>query len=78
LDLDAAAVPRLPHTGGELTQIHTNSAEEPKEIAERLGISITTVVTHVSHIYDKLNVKNAPAAVAKAFQMGILPLGKVD
>jgi len=49
-----------------------------KEIAERLGISIFTVVTHVTHIYEKLNVKNAPAAIAKAFQKGILPLGKVD
>jgi DNA-binding CsgD family transcriptional regulator len=49
-----------------------------KEIAERLGISITTVVTHVSHIYEKLNVKNAPAAIAKAFQIGILPVGKVE
>lgn len=42
-----------------------------KEIAEQLGISITTVATHVGNIYDKLNVQNAPAAVAKAFRMGI-------
>ena len=44
-----------------------------KEIAEKLGISPTTVVTHVTHIYEKLNVQNAPAAVAKAFGAGILP-----
>ncbi len=43
-----------------------------KEIAERLGISITTVITHVAHIYEKLKVQNAPAAVAKAFRTGIL------
>ena len=49
-----------------------------KEIAERLHISITTVVTHVTHIYEKLNAPNAPAAIAKAFQMGILPLSKLD
>jgi two-component system nitrate/nitrite response regulator NarL len=49
-----------------------------KEIAERLHISISTVVTHVSHIYEKLNAPNAPAAIAKAFQMGILPLSKLD
>lgn len=42
-----------------------------KEIADQLGISITTVATHVSNIYEKLNVQNAPAAVAKAFRMGI-------
>ncbi len=57
-----------------LTQLAEGQVK--KEIAERFGISITTVVTHVSHIYEKLNVKNAPAAVAKAFQMGILPVGR--
>ncbi len=47
-----------------------------KEIANQLGISTTTVVTHVAHIYDKLHVQNAPAAVAKAFHMGIFTPGK--
>ena len=42
-----------------------------KEIAQQLNISMSTVVTHVSHIYEKLHVQNAPAAVAKAFRMGI-------
>lgn len=59
-----------------LTQLAAGQVK--KEIAERLGISITTVITHVSHIYEKLNVKNAPAAIAKAFQIGILPVGRVD
>ena len=53
-----------------LTQLAAGQLK--KEIAESCGISIHTVVTHVSHIYEKLNVKNAPAAIAKAFQMGIL------
>ncbi len=44
-----------------------------KEIAERLSISNTTVVTHVSHIYAKLNVTNAPSAVNKAYRLGIFP-----
>lgn len=43
-----------------------------KEIAEKLGVSVSTVVTHVSHIYEKLNVKNAPSAIAKGFRLGIL------
>ena len=47
-----------------------------KEIANQLGISTTTVVTHVAHIYEKLHVQNAPAAVAKAFHMGIFTPGK--
>ncbi|MGB6219944.1 response regulator [Haloferula sp.] len=45
-----------------------------KEIADKLGISLTTVVSHVTHIYSKLHAPNAPAAIAKAFQLGILPL----
>ncbi len=44
-----------------------------KEIARRLGIGYATVDTHVSHIYAKLNVANAPAAVSAAYQQGILP-----
>ena len=44
-----------------------------KEIASKLDISVSTVVTHVSHIYEKLNVANAPAAVGKAYRKGILP-----
>ncbi|MFC1764828.1 response regulator [Planctomycetota bacterium] len=49
-----------------------------KEIAERLSISKTTVVTHVSHIYNKLNVTNAPAAINKAYRMGIFPPKNAD
>lgn len=49
-----------------------------KEIAERLSISVTTVVTHVSHIYEKLNVKNAPSAIAKAFRLGLLSVGDTE
>lgn len=44
-----------------------------KEISDQMGISVSTVVTHVAHTYEKLRVKNAPAAVSKAFHLGILP-----
>lgn len=37
-----------------------------KMIAEQCGISIHTVVTHVQHIFEKLQVNNGTAAVAKA------------
>lgn len=43
-----------------------------KEIAEKLGISITTVAFHVRNIYDKLDVHNAPAAVAKGYKSGLI------
>jgi len=42
-----------------------------KEIADRLKIGTTTVVTHVTHIYEKLDVTSAPAAVNRAHRMGI-------
>ena len=48
-----------------------------KEIAEHLEIGITTVAYHVKHIYEKLEVPNAPAAIQKAYQSGILPPERV-
>jgi len=42
-----------------------------KEIALKLNISNTTVVTHINHIYLKLNVTNAPAAINKAHLSGL-------
>lgn len=47
-----------------------------KEIAVKLGISFFTVSTHIRHVYDKLNVLNAPAAVSIAYQTGLLPIKK--
>lgn len=46
---------------------------ERKEIAKRLEIRNTTISSHVKHIYEKLDVQNAPAAIAKAFRMGLFP-----
>ncbi|MBK1832192.1 response regulator transcription factor [Verrucomicrobiaceae bacterium R5-34] len=43
-----------------------------KEIAEQLGISVTTVAYHIKHIYQKLEVQNAPSAVAKGYRSGLL------
>jgi DNA-binding NarL/FixJ family response regulator len=43
-----------------------------KEIALKLAISNTTVVTHINHIYQKLHVSNAPAAINKAHLSGLL------
>ena len=43
-----------------------------KEIADQLNIGYSTVDTHVSHIYEKLEVRNAPSAVSQAFRKGLL------
>lgn len=42
------------------------------EIAERLHISEATVKTHLIHIYDKLAVSDRAAAVARAYEKGVL------
>jgi DNA-binding NarL/FixJ family response regulator len=42
------------------------------EVAERLHISEATVKTHLIHIYDKLAVSDRAAAVARAYEKGIL------
>lgn len=44
-----------------------------KQIAAELKISSHTVGNHIRHIYEKLQVKNAPAAISKAYRKGILP-----
>ncbi|MEM7600774.1 MAG: response regulator transcription factor, partial [Verrucomicrobiota bacterium] len=56
------------------TEILTLLAEgqSKKEISKSLEISVTTVVTHVGHIYEKLDARNAPDAIAKGFRKGIL------
>jgi DNA-binding NarL/FixJ family response regulator len=43
-----------------------------KEIAERLDIAYGTVETYVKMIYQELGVSNAPSAVSKAYQKGLL------
>ena len=47
-----------------------------KEISGHLGISYSTVDTHVSRIYEKLQATNAPAAVGEAYRRGILRPGE--
>ncbi|MGI6668858.1 MAG: AAA family ATPase [Acetivibrionales bacterium] len=43
-----------------------------REIAERLGMTLNTVKTHVRNIYSKLQVNRRVQAVAKAKELGIL------
>ena len=44
-----------------------------KEIASELNISHFTVATHIRHIYEKLEVQNAPSAINKAHRLGLFP-----
>lgn len=45
-------------------------------IADRLHISQATVKTHLLHIFDKLGVSDPAAAVAVAYEEGILESGR--
>jgi DNA-binding NarL/FixJ family response regulator len=47
--------------------------EAQKQIASQLDISTHTVSEYIHNIYSKLEVRNAPAAVSKAYRSGILP-----
>lgn len=47
-----------------------------KEAAAALFISEATVKTHLLHIYGKLGVNDRAAAVAAAYQRGLLPIGE--
>jgi DNA-binding NarL/FixJ family response regulator len=42
------------------------------ELAHELVLSLTTVNTHFKNIYQKLEVRNRAAAVAKAMRLGVI------
>jgi two-component system, NarL family, nitrate/nitrite response regulator NarL len=42
------------------------------EIAKELFLGLTTVKTHVQHLYDKLGVSDRAAAVASAMRRGLI------
>ena len=42
------------------------------ELAQKLVLSSTTVHTHFKNIYQKLDVRSRPAAVAKALRLGLI------
>ena len=46
-----------------------------KKVASQLFISEATVKTHLLHIYAKLDVNDRAAAVASAYERGLLTPG---
>ena len=45
------------------------------QAAERLGISLHTVASHVKNTYRKLGVRSGAAAVMRAVELGVLGAG---
>ncbi|MES2797396.1 MAG: response regulator transcription factor [Bacteroidota bacterium] len=43
-----------------------------KMIADDLFVSVTTICTHIRHIYEKLHVNSAPEAVVKALRLRLV------
>ena len=44
-----------------------------EQIASRLGVSLSTVRTHLQHVYAKLGVTTKSEAAARAHRLGLLP-----
>jgi DNA-binding CsgD family transcriptional regulator len=43
-----------------------------EQIADRLGVSLHTVVAHIKNAYRKLDVHNGRSAVMRALQLGLV------
>lgn len=73
--LDDAALEKLKLNGREyeilqlLAKGYSNA-----EIATRIFLSLSTVKTHVSNLYSKMDVKSRTQAIAKAKQLRIIEL----
>jgi two-component system, NarL family, nitrate/nitrite response regulator NarL len=69
---------RAPAEGPRLTERETQilallaEGLSSGDIALELGVSATTVKSHLGHLYDKLEVSDRAAAVARAMRSGLL------
>jgi DNA-binding NarL/FixJ family response regulator len=75
-----AAVPGAPRAGGPVALSKRESEVLDRiargfiypEIAQQMGLSVSTIQTHVRNIYGKLDVHNKTEAVFEARQLGLL------
>ena len=68
-----------PLTGRELEVLAMLAAGAPnRAIAKKLFVTVFTVKKHVSHILGKLDVTNRTEAVARAWELGLIPCADPD
>ena len=71
---NAAAVAALGISARELTVLRELAAgRSNKEIARALAVSPNTIKTHVTHLFEKLQVSRRTEAIGHARELGILP-----
>lgn len=72
-EVDAFKVQELGLTAREFEILQLISeGKTNKDIAEALFVTLSTIKTHVSNLYVKLDVKNRTQALAKAKEMSLL------
>ena len=72
-EMPAGGMDNLPLTPREIDVLRLlASGCTYTQIADRLGVSLHTVASHVKNLYRKLDVHSARAAVWRAFQLRVL------
>ncbi|MFI7643081.1 LuxR C-terminal-related transcriptional regulator [Nonomuraea sp. NPDC049400] len=73
-----ASEPRVPDLTGREIEVLSLLAEglSAPQVAERLGLAIGTVRSHLERIRAKLGARTGPQAVALAIRLGVLPSGE--
>ena len=72
---DSTDRPNLSDRESEILQLVARGYSHA-DIAEALGISNNTVITHIRHIYRKLDVHSRSEAVYEAANLGLLKVGE--